>query len=135
MFIGIKLLQCFQWFKIPDNEDYCSELKKEYTLSDVFEATWITTKNITSTPLLLTFKEKEPPRFIKIPGEQAKTKVYEYCERPTICKKCLKTWAHSEQERRVRDAVNKDTKKISAPVRKSNATNAKQTTKPYRETA
>ena len=54
------------------------------------KATWIKTKNITSTPLLLTFKEKEPPTFIQIPREQAKTKVYEYYQRPMSCKKCLR---------------------------------------------
>ena len=49
-------------YKIPDTDDYGIELKKEYNLSDVLIATWIKTKNTTSTSLLLTFKEKEPPR-------------------------------------------------------------------------
>ena len=62
-------------YNIPDIEDFGSELKKEFNLLDVKKATWIKTKNINSTPLLLTFKEKEPSRFIEIPGEQAKTKV------------------------------------------------------------
>ena len=37
------------------------------------KVTWIITKTITANPLLQTFNEKEPPRFIKIPGEQGKT--------------------------------------------------------------
>ena len=40
-------------------EDYGSELKKEYNLLDVQKVTWIKTKNDTSTPLLLTFNEKD----------------------------------------------------------------------------
>ena len=63
---------------------------KEYNLSDVQKATWIKTKNITSTPLLLTFKEKYPPIFFEIPGEQAKTKVFEKYRRPMRYEKCLK---------------------------------------------
>ena len=50
-------------YNIPDIDDYCSELKKEYIIPDLQKKkTWIKTKNITSTPLLLTFKGKEPPR-------------------------------------------------------------------------
>ena len=51
-------------YKITDIEKNSNELKKEYNLLDVKNATWITTKNISSTPIVLTFKEKEPPRFI-----------------------------------------------------------------------
>ena len=59
--------------KIPVIDDYDSELKQGYNISDVQKATCIKTKNTTSTPLLLPFKEKELPRFIENPGEQAKT--------------------------------------------------------------
>ena len=85
---------CYRYFpldsNIPDIEDYDNELKKEYNLLDVNKATWLKTRNLTSTPLLLTFKEKEPQRFIKIPGEQAKSKAYEYYERPMSYKTCLR---------------------------------------------
>ena len=77
-------------YNIPDVEKYNNERKKEYNLLDVKKATWMTTKNISSTPLLLTFKEIEPPRFIKILGEQAKTNVFDYFETPMSCKTCLK---------------------------------------------
>ena len=50
------------------------------------KATWIKPK----TSLLLTFKEKEPPRCIEIPGEKAKTKVYVFYERPMRCETCLR---------------------------------------------
>ena len=76
-------------YKIPDIDDYSSELKK-FNLLDVKKATQKKTKNITSTPLLLNFKEKEPPRFIQMPGEQAKTIVYKYYERSMSCKTYLR---------------------------------------------
>ena len=41
---------------VLDINDYGSELRKEYNLLDVQKATWIKTKNITSTPLLLNFE-------------------------------------------------------------------------------
>ena len=44
-------------YNIPEIDDYCSDLKKEYNISDVQKATWIKTRIITPTPLL-TFKEK-----------------------------------------------------------------------------
>ena len=50
-----------------------------------------------STPLLLTFKEREPPIFIEIPGEQAKTKIYEHYEILISCKKCLRC-GHTKKE-------------------------------------
>ena len=77
---------------VSDNntaDNFCSRLQKEYNLHEVQKAIWIKTKNPNSTPLLLTFRENEPPRFLNIPGESAKTKVYEYFERPMNCKKCL----------------------------------------------
>ena len=46
-------------YNIPDIEDYGSELKKEYNLLDVQKSTWIKTKIITSTPLILTFKDRD----------------------------------------------------------------------------
>ena len=42
-----------------------------------------------STLLLISFNEKEPIKYLEIPGEEAKTKVYEYYEMPMSFKKCL----------------------------------------------
>ena len=44
-------------YKIPDNDDYNSEQKKEYNLSDAWEETLIKSIFITFTPLLLTQKK------------------------------------------------------------------------------
>ena len=54
--------------------DY-SKLNKEYNLLDVQKTTRIKTKNTASTPLTLTFKEKELQRFLEIPEEPVKYKV------------------------------------------------------------
>ena len=78
------------YYNNSDIDDYDSELKIEYNLSDVQKAPWIKNKKATSTQLLLTFKEKEPPRFIKIPRGQVKTKVYEYNEKLICCKTCVR---------------------------------------------
>ena len=86
------------------------------------KATWSKSKDITSTPLLLTFKEKEPPRSIEIPGEQARNQVHEHYEQLISCKK-YPNYGHTviryrEQQRRLRGAATKDTTKISTPVPK-----------------
>ena len=47
-------------YNTKDFIEYSEELKREFNLLDVQKATWIETKNLTSTPLLLTFAEKEP---------------------------------------------------------------------------
>ena len=120
-------------YKILDFEDYGSELKKENNLLDVQKATLIKTKAITSTPPILTFKEKELPRFIEVPGEQVKTKVFDYYERPMSCKTCLR---YGYTAKRCRETIATCTRcscqghnKDSAPVPKSNAATAEKTTK------
>ena len=47
-------------------------------------------KNTTSTPLLLSFKRKEPLKFIKVPGEQAKLKVMIIMKDQLSCKTCAR---------------------------------------------
>jgi len=53
------------------------------------KAFWIKTKNVSATTLLMTFREKRPPKFLNILGEQSKTKVYEYFDRAMMCQNCL----------------------------------------------
>jgi len=78
-------------YNVPDSdfEEYSTDLKEAFNLVHVQKAFWIKTKNITATPLILTFREKEPPKFLNILGEKSKTKVYEYFERPMMCQNCL----------------------------------------------
>merc|ERR1719259_523039 len=78
-------------YNVPDSDfkEYSTDLKKAFNLVHVQKAFWIKTKNNTATPLILTFREKEPPKFLNILGEQTKTKVYEYFDRPMMCQDCL----------------------------------------------
>ena len=66
--------------------EYSEQLKKEFNPLDVQKTTWIKTKNPTYTSFLIALKKT---RYLDIPGEQAKTKVYEYYKRPMSCKKCF----------------------------------------------
>ena len=52
-------------YNVPDSDfaKYSEDLKNEFKLIHVQKAFWIQTKNITATPLILTFREKEPPKF------------------------------------------------------------------------
>ena len=63
-------------YNIPEIDDYCSKLKKEYSPWDVQKSKLNKNKHFISPPLLLTltFKEKEAPRFIEILGEEVKIK-------------------------------------------------------------
>ena len=44
-------------------------------------------QNLSSTPPVITFKEKLPASFLDIPGKQAKIGAYGYYKRPISCKK------------------------------------------------
>ena len=61
----------------------------EHRLQDLIKATWVKTRNIIRTQLLLTFNKVEVATYLQIPGEHLLAKVYEYKERPMICNKCL----------------------------------------------
>jgi len=78
-------------YNVPDSDfvKYSEDLKNEFKLVHVQKAFWIETKNITATPLILTYREKEPPKFLNIIVEQSKTKVFDYFERPMMCQDCL----------------------------------------------
>ena len=74
-------------YNVPDSDfaKYSEDLKNEFKLMHVQKTFWIQTKNITATPQILTFRKKEPPKFLNIDGEQSKTKVFECFERPMMC--------------------------------------------------
>ena len=42
-----------------------------------------------SRALLVTFRQSAPPEYLHILGELAKSEVYEYHDKPMMCKKCL----------------------------------------------
>ena len=45
---------------------------------------------------MITFVNDKLPEFIRIPGEAERTKVYDYKDRPMLCKKCWK-YGHTEK--------------------------------------
>ena len=56
----------------------------------MIKASWITPKeNSKAKPLLLSFLKKLP-HYLDIPGEMMRMKVYEYKQRPRMCRICLK---------------------------------------------
>ena len=79
-----------QGYDLLNYEPYTESLRKQHNLAKVEMASWIKTKNSNTRALLLSFKgETEMPEFIDIPGESARTRVYEYKRMPTLCGKCL----------------------------------------------
>ena len=79
-----------QGYDLLHNEQYIESLRQQYNLAQVEMANWIKTKNSNTRALLLSFKgETEMPEFIDIPGESARTRVFEYKRMPTLCNKCL----------------------------------------------
>ena len=53
--------------------EYSEHLKKGLQPIRRTKSDWIETEKLTSAHFSSTFKEKEPPRLLDIPGEQAKT--------------------------------------------------------------
>ena len=77
--------------------DFCSKRRiqmqqkamSQFGLREVIEASWIKVKNNRTNPLLLHLKGNKIPTYLEIPGEQDKSRVYEYKYRPSMCQKCL----------------------------------------------
>jgi hypothetical protein len=76
-----------------DFETFKTGLIDEFGIQDAEMAFWIKPRNMFSKPVMITFKTRVPD-FLDIPGEQSKTKVYEYLPSPMLCKKCL-TYGHT----------------------------------------
>ena len=77
-------------------EEYKRGLMEQSGVQDVVEASWIEPRgNNKAKPLLISFP-KELPYFLDMPGEMMRTKVYEYKQRPMMCKNCLE-YGHGKQ--------------------------------------
>lgn len=63
-------------------------VKADYDLEEIKRADWIKPRNGKAMAFLVTFKKSELPNFITILGEQSKTKVYPYIQKPTKCRRC-----------------------------------------------
>ena len=76
-------------YNMIDFAGYKRGLMEQFGFGDVMEATWIKVKDDRTKPLLIHLSGSEMPSYIDLPGEQEKTRVYEYRERPKVCQKCL----------------------------------------------
>ena len=74
-------------YNMKNFESFKRSLCEDLGLADATQATWIKSKNERSIALILDFRG-ELPTFVNIPGEQAKTRVFEYTRNPMICKNC-----------------------------------------------
>ena len=82
-------------YNMSEFEHFKQNLITDLGLSDAVEATWIKSKSNLAIPLLLTFRGNLPT-YVTIPGEQAKSKVYEYKQKPLLCKRC-QTYNHRDK--------------------------------------
>ena len=57
-------------------------------VKELMEAKWIKPRRETTQVFMITFMNNKLPEFIRIPGEAVGTQVYEYKDRPMLCKKC-----------------------------------------------
>ena len=73
---------------ITDLDSFLGGLKEEYGVTRVEKASWIKSRDGRATAFLLTFGDDRVPEYVKITGEYALSKVYEYKERPLQCAKC-----------------------------------------------
>ena len=76
-------------YDLEEFDEFRKGLMKEHNLHEVIRASWIKPRSAFTKALLITFKDGNIPEYIEIPGEQSKTKVYEYYSKPQICNKCL----------------------------------------------
>ena len=74
-------------YDMRDFPAFKKEICKDLGAVEVTQATWIKNKNELAQPLLVEFRG-ELPTYVKIPGEQAMTKVIESIRTPMICKTC-----------------------------------------------
>ena len=86
-------------YSLADFPMFRSGLMQQHCLQEVIEPHWIKSRpNNRAKPLLLSFRE-ELPLYIDIPGENMKSKVYEYKDRPAMRKKCLQ-YGHTKKSYR-----------------------------------
>ena len=82
--------------EFTNTEKFKEGLQEDYQITELVPAHWIKTKNMKATAFLAIFKGKDNPQYISIPGEQAKTKLYEHIPNPIRCNKC-QSYGHAEK--------------------------------------
>ena len=82
-------------YDLKDFDTFRPAIIEKYNLNEAIQASWIKPRNPRAIPLLLTFKQCLP-EYIDLPGEQSRTKVYEYLPKPMLCKQCLE-YGHTKK--------------------------------------
>ena len=85
-FNTIKGLVYVYGYNLSDFEAFKRGLIKQYGLQDVIEASCIKPRENGKAKLLLLSFPKELPKYLDIPGEVMRTKVFEYKQRPMMCR-------------------------------------------------
>lgn len=80
-------------YNMTNFDKYKQGLLNKCGVQDAAVASWITPRSKQATPILVTLRGLVLPEFLDIPGEQAKTKIFEMKPKPMLCKKC-QTYGH-----------------------------------------
>ena len=83
-----KGLVYIQNYHIEDLESFALGVKEQCRVKELVEAKWIMPRRETTQVFMIILMNDKLPEFIRIPGEAERTKVYEYKDRPMLCKKC-----------------------------------------------
>ena len=108
-------------FTIENLSQFHKDLQYNYpNIISIEKATFITTRNKKTTPLILTIKGRRLPDCLYIPGERSDTKVYPMQNKPMICQKC---WNYGHTKKKCRSNM-QYCQKCSSPQHKTNECNA-----------
>jgi len=75
-------------YDLSNFEAFKKGIKEDLTVADAELAFWVKPRVSFAKAVKITFKQKTPPEFIEIPGEQTLSRVYEVLPRPMRCVKC-----------------------------------------------
>ena len=95
-FNSCKGLVFIQNYHISDISSFTSGIDEQCRVKEVEEATWVKPRRETTQVLLISFKSDKLTEFIRIPGEAERTRVYEYKDKPMMCRKCCK-YGHTDK--------------------------------------
>ena len=71
-------------------------INNQCRVKELVEAKWVKARRETTQVFMITFKSDKLPEYIRIHGEADRTRVYEYKDRPILCKKCNR-YGHTEK--------------------------------------
>ena len=81
---------------ITDLESFTAGVNEQCSVREIVKAGWIRPRNQNTEVYMITFKCDKLPEYIRIPDESGRTKIYEYNDKPMLCKRCFK-YGHTEK--------------------------------------